>query len=97
MVEHFNGLTPAEAERLAMLIEECGEVITAATKILRHGFGSHHPDRPNIRNRQDLERELGDVFAVVTRMMAANDIDPNACDESENAKLAKFTRFTHHQ
>lgn len=25
MMDHFNQLTPAEAERLAMLAEECGE------------------------------------------------------------------------
>lgn len=34
---HFNNLTPGEAERLAMLAEECGEVIQAVGKILRHG------------------------------------------------------------
>ena len=38
MSSHFNKLTPAQAERLAILIEECGEVIQAATKILRHGY-----------------------------------------------------------
>jgi len=93
---HFNGLTPGQAERLAMLIEECGEVITAATKILRHGYGSHHPDRLDT-NRHDLEREIGDVFAVLVRMMAMDDINADACDNAEAAKLAKFTRYTHHQ
>lgn len=44
MPEHFNGLTPAEAERLAMLSEECGEVIQIIGKILRHGYDSYHPD-----------------------------------------------------
>ena len=37
MTEHFNGLTPAEDERLAMLAEECAEVIKIVSKIQRHG------------------------------------------------------------
>jgi hypothetical protein len=35
MEENFNKLTPAETERLAWLIEECGEVVKAGSKILR--------------------------------------------------------------
>lgn len=34
----FNGLSPAEVERLALLAEECGEVIQTVGKILRHGY-----------------------------------------------------------
>ena len=37
MDDHFNNLTPGEAERLAILAEECGEVIQIIGKILRHG------------------------------------------------------------
>lgn len=40
----FNRLTPAEAERLALLAEECGEAIQAIGKILRHGYESNHPE-----------------------------------------------------
>lgn len=35
MADHFNGLTPAEAERLALLLEELGEAQQAIGKILR--------------------------------------------------------------
>lgn len=31
---------PTEAERLVVLMEECGEVIQACSKILRHGWKS---------------------------------------------------------
>ena len=34
MKEHFNQLTPAEAERLALLAEECGEVMQAAAQFV---------------------------------------------------------------
>lgn len=60
-MEHFNRLTPAEAERLALLAEECGEVIQAIGKVLRHGFESTHPDG-GPTNRESLERECGDVY-----------------------------------
>ena len=46
MTEHFNKLTPAEDERLAMLAEECAEVIQIVSKIQRHGYDSWHPDDP---------------------------------------------------
>jgi NTP pyrophosphatase (non-canonical NTP hydrolase) len=62
--DHFNQLSPAEAERLAFLIEECGEVIQAASKVLRHGYESFDPTIPiheRLTNRGALARELGDV------------------------------------
>ena len=92
----------AEAERLEMLIEECSEVIKAATKILRHGFGSYNPTLPEERqtlNRDDLERELLDLKSVVWAMAEAEDIDHDpVCPEYElRAVWAKKLRYTHHQ
>lgn len=43
-MKNFNGLSPAETERLALLSEEMGEVQQAIGKILRHGYESIHPD-----------------------------------------------------
>src|SRR5574343_752810 len=39
MTNHFNRLSEAELERLAILIEECGEVAQAACKVIRHEIG----------------------------------------------------------
>ncbi len=39
VMTHFNELTPAEAERLAYLAEECGEAIQIIGKILRPSLG----------------------------------------------------------
>lgn len=44
-MQHFNNLTPAEAERLAYLSEECAEVIQIIGKILRHGYESRDPTK----------------------------------------------------
>lgn len=76
MTEHFNKLTPAEAERLAMLAEECAEVIQIIGKILRHGYESHHPETPDITNRDLLGNELIDLAAVETEMIVSKDIAP---------------------
>ena len=67
-MQHFNKLTPAEAERLAMLAEECGEVIQIVGKILRHGYDSYHPVNPRVSNRDLLAKELRDVNAVLLAM-----------------------------
>ena len=96
-MQHFNGLTPAEAERLAMLAEECAEVIQAAGKILRHGYGSYHPDHPQVPNRALLGREVTDLLAVLHLMEDDFDIVPfEDSAEAENAVLRKL-RFAHHQ
>ena len=96
-MQHFNGLTPAEAERLAMLAEECAEVIQAAGKILRNGYGSCHPDHPRVTNRALLGREVTDLLAVLYLMEGDFDTLPfEDSAEADNAALRKL-RFTHHQ
>jgi hypothetical protein len=71
MRKPFNSLTPAQAERLAWLIEELAEAQQAACKILRHGYTSGNPHRDN---RNDLERELADVGAAMHLLVCAGDL-----------------------
>lgn len=92
----FNQLTPAEAERLALLIEECGEVIQAACKILRHGYESRHPTTL-IHNRADLEKELGDLQAALLLLVRADDIDFEHVEMFRDDKIANVRRYLHHQ
>lgn len=98
MSEHFNELTPAEAERLAMLAEECGEVIQVVGKILRHGYQSHNPKEPDGQtNRSLLSGELIDLLAVVDLMENRYDFEvrPTAADYGKAVK--RKLRYTHHQ
>lgn len=101
MSEHYNGLTPAEAERLAWLAEECGEVIQAVTKILRHGYNSYDPTKPNHKgNRADLVREIGDLQKVIHFMEVKRDIEmPIPFDLNVSAKYlhhnSAATFYTH--
>lgn len=95
---HFNKLTPAEAERLACLAEELGEAIQVIGKILRHGYDDWSPyDETRTTNRQNLERELGDISAVCQRMDEEADIDPIRVKVAHHHKMAKLPKWTHHQ
>jgi NTP pyrophosphatase (non-canonical NTP hydrolase) len=100
VTEHFNQLTPAEAERLAILAEEAGEIVQAVGKILRHGYESYHPDDPRTSNRQHLERELGDLSAIVYDMCRREDLSPAAIESQRHLKLGRLeagTLYLHHQ
>lgn len=99
MSEHFNQLTPAQAERLAILAEECGEVIQIIGKILRHGLESCHPVTGEV-NRTALVRELYDVKAAMVLMGV--DI-PETMEDSHwqqaaiSQAISKKLIYSHHQ
>jgi NTP pyrophosphatase (non-canonical NTP hydrolase) len=98
MEQNFNKLTPAETERLSLLAEECGEVIQAIGKILRHGFESNSPllpDSPN--NRHQLARECGHVIVSITRMVDAHDLRSADVVISKMEKRRDVQKYLHHQ
>lgn len=95
-MENFNKLTPSQTERLAMLSEECGELIQVIGKILRHGYESFHPDFPEISNRDLLRLEIIDVCAIMDKMEDIGDIkyfNYMNIDQAWNKKL----RYAYHQ
>lgn len=97
MTSHFNKLTPAEAERLALLLEEMGEAQQAIGKILRHGYESKHPSKPDgPTNRESLEREVGDVLHAIWLLMK-QDISEAAIGERRSVKSATVQLYFHHQ
>lgn len=96
MSDHFNRLSPEEAERLALLLEELGEAQQAIGKILRHGYGSRHPDG-GPTNREALEREMGDVLAALDLLVAAEDLDGGqAIVYHRRQKAGKVGKYLHH-
>lgn len=94
--DHFNGLSPAEAERLALLLEEMGEAQQIIGKILRHGYDSCHPNG-GPENRRLLEKEVGDVFASLDMLVESKDLDGGQIDGHRRAKHLKVRRYLHHQ
>lgn len=103
--QHFNGLTPAQAERLALLIEEAAEVQQIACKILRHGYESYNSDLivnqrsggPKYVNRKMLEKELGHLQHAIRRMYAADDVDKHEVLLQQRRKADTIGQWLHHQ
>jgi len=96
--ENKNDLSNSETERLALLAEEMGEVIQIIGKILRHGYESYNPlvdDAPT--NRQELEKELGDVELIIYMLAEARDINRNVVDSRRIFKAEAIKRWLHHQ
>lgn len=92
MTEHFNKLTPSEDERLAKLCEEAAEVVQIGMKIMRHGYGSHNPDKPEDgNNRAQLERELRDLYKAATFMFERGDI------HEYPIMMVGVQKYMHHQ
>ena len=97
-MDHFNGLSPAEAERLALLLEELGEAQQSIGKILRHGYESKNPyQMSGPTNREALEKEVADVYVAARMMFEAGDMRRMACAGHEERKTESVQRFLHHQ
>jgi hypothetical protein len=97
-MDNFNKLTPAQTERLAILVEECGEVIQIGMKILRHGYRSYHPDDlEKISNQSLLSVEIGHVKQAIQCMMRNEDISPYITQLSSERKEESIKKYLHHQ
>lgn len=98
MKQNFsNNLTFAEEERLALLIEECSEVIQAATKILRHGYYSYNPfDKNRKTNKSELEKEIGHVHVATGLLSSNGDVDVTKITESQFQKAGSIDKWLHH-
>jgi NTP pyrophosphatase (non-canonical NTP hydrolase) len=92
----FNELTPAEAERLALLLEELGEAQQAIGKVLRHGYESTHPDG-GPTNREMLEDELGHVYFAAALLCESGDLEATGIFRSQSVKEEDVKQYLHHQ
>jgi hypothetical protein len=96
-MENFNKLTPAETERLAILMEECAEVQQIVGKILRHGYESYDPTKDNpFDNRGLLELELGDLKHIVFQMQQVGDVNSGAIHLRVRNRSNRINKYTHH-
>lgn len=100
MVDVFNNeLADAELERLALLAEECGEVVQIIGKIIRHGYKSCHPDNKthSFPNRYLLEKELGDVVCAIEMLWRAGDVSREKIEKKAWEKWERVKPYLHHQ
>lgn len=74
---------------LILLIEECGEVIQAATKCLRFGFNSDHGIGYG-RNDAVLSREIGQCIAIMNALPTDQEqVHLGATEKIAKAEAAK--------
>lgn len=95
MKKFSNKLTPKQVEALALLSEECGELVQVIGKILRHGIDSHHPTS-GIANREELENEAGDVQAAIQIVIDEGIVTFQAVDDMRIDKLQRVQKYLHH-
>lgn len=97
-MDHFNQLEPDKLERLAILAEECGEVIQIVGKILRHGYDSQNPDAPlAFTNQQLLQHEIGDVLYIIELLIERDDVSKESVEIAKEKKARKIRKYLHHQ
>lgn len=95
---NVNQLSEAQIERIAILMEECSEVIQICGKILRHGYNSYNPfDEKKIINKSFLEKELGDVLFAIKLLETSNEIDIEVIKKRSIDKIELAKPFLHHQ
>jgi NTP pyrophosphatase (non-canonical NTP hydrolase) len=82
-------------EALIITAEECAEVIQQISKIIRFGI-----DLPYVTagdgttNRQQLEKEVGDLICMIDILIELGIIDSRALTEAEIAKREKLKRWS---
>lgn len=97
-MNHFNQLTPAEAERLSLLLEEMGEAIQIIGKIQRHGYESYNPfDETRTHNRSLLEKEVGHVINAMDLMCTKGDMNRDSLLKHGREKEESVKPWLHHQ
>jgi NTP pyrophosphatase (non-canonical NTP hydrolase) len=75
-----------EKELLTIMMEECGEVIQACSKIIRFGA-----DETNLSN---LEKELGDLFQMMELAHQYDLVSWTGIDYASAAKAEKLKKFS---
>ncbi len=75
-------------DTLNILMEECSEIISACSKIIRFGPNDHAPNS-NEDNITRLTKEIGDLLAVI-ELLGLND---NEMLEAKEQKLQKMKKY----
>lgn len=77
-------------EKLVLLVEECGEVIQAATKCLRFGFSRDWPGYGV--NHEVLAREVGDLLGIVDSL----ELDRSCIGVARASKMHRAEHWKRH-
>ena len=80
-------------EALDILQEECAEVIVEISKCRRFGLNSVHY-KTNLMHSTMLEREIGDVLAMIDILKEQGIISESALAEATQAKKEKLKQWS---
>ena len=80
-------------EVMDILQEECAEVIQAVSKIRRFGIDNHKPGKPKT-NREHLEEELGDLYAMIDILQELDIVSWNNIERAAEAKREKLKTWS---
>lgn len=87
-------LFPNQQKNLDLLVEESAEVIHQVMKCNRFGLGNHNPtQRPGCNNRIELERELGDLMAIIDILDANGTISKSSLEMYSEQKINKLKQW----
>jgi NTP pyrophosphatase (non-canonical NTP hydrolase) len=86
-------MTPQIEEALGILQEECAEVIVEVSKIRRFGLDTMHY-KENIPHSEMLEREVGDVLALIDILTEQGVLDTQALAKAVEAKKEKLKKWS---
>ena len=75
----------SKLNKIVICMEECGELIRACSKIMRHGV-----EDPKYLN--NLVDEMGDVKAMITVLAQAYNIDQGRVEDRVQKRLTKMNR-----
>ncbi len=78
---------PLSIETLALMAEECGEVVQRIGKILRWGWEA---DFEGTTQQHKLETELGDILAGIALLAYNNQITYRGVERAYSAKINKL-------
>lgn len=81
-----------ERELLTILAEEAAEVIHRISKALRFSLNDKEPGN-SLSNLQRIEYELGDMQAVIQRLIAIGLLNPTAIVQYSMNKHTKLDRY----
>ena len=74
-------------ETLVHTMEECGELVRACAKIIRHG------EYTDPKYTANLIVEMGDVKAMMLILESSMSIDPEEVDKRVQEKLKKYGKY----
>jgi NTP pyrophosphatase (non-canonical NTP hydrolase) len=80
-------------EVMDILQEECAEVIQAVSKIRRFGIDNHKPGKPKT-NREHLEEELGDLYAMIDILQELDIVSWTNIERAAEAKREKLKTWS---